>query len=83
MANTRRPSSAFDRTIICLPLFKYSWAVVASTDRSVPWQHEQSSDLFALLEYEPYTDDGSIQLRVIQATRTIVRRYTHGHPETA
>ncbi|GAB7349329.1 hypothetical protein MBLNU459_g8465t2 [Dothideomycetes sp. NU459] len=71
MASHRRPSSAFDRTIICLPLLKYSWAFVNYAEKTIPWQHEQSSDLLALLEYEPHTQDASIQLRVVHATKTI------------
>lgn len=83
MANARRVSSAFDRTIISLPLSEYAWSPIIPNEAAIHWNREQSSDLSAVLEYAPYTNDGSIQLRIVQATRTIVRWSKSGYAETS
>lgn len=67
-------SASFGRSVLCLPLIKFSFATVNPDMSSIPWEHRHSKDMFVLIEHDTGTGRPALQLRVIEASNTVVRR---------
>lgn len=84
MSNRQPSIPPFGRTVICLPLVKFSFATVTFHMTSVPWSHVHSEELFVLLEHVGPNQDHDLQLKVVQGSNTLVRlQQTSQPPATA
>ena len=72
--SSRQSPSAFGRTVLCLPLIKFSYATVSPDMTSIPWSYVTSDDLFVLLEHVTSTADPNLQIRVVEGSKTLVCR---------
>lgn len=62
------------RTVLCLPLSKFSYATVTPDMPNVPWVHKSGHDFFVLVERITCATDPNLQLRVVENSNTLVRR---------
>ncbi|KAK3645772.1 hypothetical protein LTR56_008959 [Elasticomyces elasticus] len=60
-------------TDLCLPLLKYSFAVGAREDKTIPWNHIQADDIYVVVSgnKDAHNPDEKLDLRVVQGVRVL------------